>query len=164
MEKIKYWRNTFKRISLYEHNTAFRSISDWNKGTKGANEGEYSLCKKTCLKLFVFRKVWKKKVLYSKCSINFTLEYTITWSKKAKNNMSWMGLSPEGGVGLVPKRGCLLTLAYYAFPRYEFGERPWKYILTGENRKTRRKTCPSATLSFRSYTKYKYNRLSQSKT
>jgi hypothetical protein len=24
---------------------------------------------------------------------------------------------PEGGVGLVPKRGCLLTLAYYAFPR-----------------------------------------------
>jgi hypothetical protein len=23
----------------------------------------------------------------------------------------------EGGVGLVPKRGCLLTLAYYAFPR-----------------------------------------------
>jgi hypothetical protein len=25
--------------------------------------------------------------------------------------------SPEGGVGLVPKRGFLLTLAYYAFPR-----------------------------------------------
>jgi hypothetical protein len=25
--------------------------------------------------------------------------------------------SPEGGVGLVLKRGCLLTLAYYAFPR-----------------------------------------------
>jgi hypothetical protein len=24
---------------------------------------------------------------------------------------------PEGGVGLVPKRACLLTLAYYAFPR-----------------------------------------------
>jgi hypothetical protein len=24
--------------------------------------------------------------------------------------------SPECGVGLVPKRGCLLTLAYYAFP------------------------------------------------
>jgi hypothetical protein len=24
---------------------------------------------------------------------------------------------PEDGVGLVPKRGCLLTLAYYAFPR-----------------------------------------------
>jgi hypothetical protein len=24
---------------------------------------------------------------------------------------------PGGGVGLVPKRGCLLTLAYYAFPR-----------------------------------------------
>jgi hypothetical protein len=55
---------------------------------------------------------------------------------------------PEGGVGLVPKRGCLLTLAYYAFPRrYGFGERRWNDILTGENRKTRRKTCPSATLS-----------------
>jgi hypothetical protein len=24
---------------------------------------------------------------------------------------------PEGGVGLAPKSGCLLTLAYYAFPR-----------------------------------------------
>jgi hypothetical protein len=24
---------------------------------------------------------------------------------------------PEGGVGLVPKRGSLLTLAYYAFQR-----------------------------------------------
>jgi hypothetical protein len=23
---------------------------------------------------------------------------------------------PEGGVGLVPKRGCLLSLSYYAFP------------------------------------------------
>jgi hypothetical protein len=33
---------------------------------------------------------------------------------------------PEGGVGLVSKRGCLLTLAYYAFPIwYEFGERMW---------------------------------------
>jgi hypothetical protein len=52
----------------------------------------------------------------------------------------------EGGVGLVPKRGCLLTLAYYTFPRwYEFGERRWNGILTGENRRTRRKTCPSAT-------------------
>jgi hypothetical protein len=55
---------------------------------------------------------------------------------------------PEGGVSLVPKRGCLLTLEYYAFPRwYEFGERQWNDILTGENRRTRRKTCPSATLS-----------------
>jgi hypothetical protein len=33
---------------------------------------------------------------------------------------------PKDGVGLVPKRGCLLTLAYYAFRRwYEFGERRW---------------------------------------
>jgi hypothetical protein len=55
---------------------------------------------------------------------------------------------PEDGVGLVPKSGCVLTLAYYAFPRrYEFGERRWNDTLTGENRKTRRKTYPSATLS-----------------
>jgi hypothetical protein len=54
---------------------------------------------------------------------------------------------PEGGVGLVPKRGCLLTLAYYAFPRrYEFGERRWNDIDRG-NRKTRRKICPSINLS-----------------
>jgi hypothetical protein len=39
-------------------------------------------------------------------------------------------------------------LAYYAFPNwYEFGERGWNDILTGENRRTLRKTCPSATLS-----------------
>jgi hypothetical protein len=50
-------------------------------------------------------------------------------------------------VGLVPKRGCLLTLAYYAFPRrYEFGERRWNDI-DRENLRTRRKTCSSATLS-----------------
>jgi hypothetical protein len=47
-----------------------------------------------------------------------------------------------------PKRGWLLTLAYYEFPRwYEFGERRRSDILTGENRRTWRKTCPSATLS-----------------
>jgi hypothetical protein len=45
------------------------------------------------------------------------------------------------------KRECLLTLAYYAFSRYEYGERRWNDVLTGENRRTRRKTCPSATLS-----------------
>jgi hypothetical protein len=57
-------------------------------------------------------------------------------------------LLPADGVGLAPKRGCLLTLAYYAFPiLYEFGERRWNDIVTGENRRTRRKTCPSATLS-----------------
>jgi hypothetical protein len=55
---------------------------------------------------------------------------------------------PEGGVGLVPKHGRLLTLVYYAFPRlYEFGQRRWNDILTGENRRTRIKTCPSVTLS-----------------
>jgi hypothetical protein len=55
---------------------------------------------------------------------------------------------PEGGVGLVAKRRSLLTLAYYAFSRwYEFGERRWNDISAGENRRTPRKTCPSATLS-----------------
>jgi hypothetical protein len=57
--------------------------------------------------------------------------------------ITWTAFSPEGGVGPVPKRGCLLTLAYYLFPRwYEF-----RMILTGENRRTRRKTYPSTTLS-----------------
>jgi hypothetical protein len=55
---------------------------------------------------------------------------------------------PKVGVGLVPKRGFLLTLAYYTFPRwYEFGERRWNDIVTWKNRRTRRKTCPSAILS-----------------
>jgi hypothetical protein len=40
------------------------------------------------------------------------------------------------------------ALAYYAFPRwYEFGELRWNDTLTGEKRRTRRKTCPSATFS-----------------
>jgi hypothetical protein len=48
-----------------------------------------------------------------------------------------------------PKCGCLLfLLAYYAFHGWhEFGERRWNDILTGENRRTRRKPYPSATLS-----------------
>jgi hypothetical protein len=56
---------------------------------------------------------------------------------------------PECGVGLVPKSECLLPLAYYAFPRWhEFGEWKWNDILTRENWRSRRKTCPpSATLS-----------------
>jgi hypothetical protein len=55
--------------------------------------------------------------------------------------------------GSRPKRGCLLMLAYYKFPRwYEFGERRWNDILSGENRRTRRKTCPSATLSITNVT------------
>jgi hypothetical protein len=49
----------------------------------------------------------------------------------------------EGGVGLVPKHGCLLTLAYYAFPIwYKFAERRRNGILTGENRRTREKPVP----------------------
>jgi hypothetical protein len=56
---------------------------------------------------------------------------------------------PEGGVGLVPKRGCLLTLAYYIthYPDDESLESDGGMILTGENRRTRRKTCPIATFS-----------------
>jgi hypothetical protein len=67
---------------------------------------------------------------------------------RPQTQMTWTHFfPPEGGVGLVPKRGCLLTLEYYAFPRwYEFGERRWNDTDRG-NRRTRRKTCPSATLS-----------------
>jgi hypothetical protein len=47
----------------------------------------------------------------------------------------------EGGVGGSCTPAWILTLAYYAFPRwYEFGERRWNDRLTGENRRTRRKT------------------------
>jgi hypothetical protein len=47
-----------------------------------------------------------------------------------------------------PKCGCLITLAYYAFPRLDdLGERRRNVILTGEKRRTLRKTCASATLS-----------------
>jgi hypothetical protein len=39
-------------------------------------------------------------------------------TKKVKKKMEAVcsSFSPEGGVGLVPKRGCLLTLAYIVFP------------------------------------------------
>jgi hypothetical protein len=51
-------------------------------------------------------------------------------------------------VGLVPKCGCLLTSAYYTFPRwYEFGEQWWNDILKGENWRNLRKTCPIVTFS-----------------
>jgi hypothetical protein len=47
--------------------------------------------------------------------------------------VGWVHFFREGGVILVPKRGCLLTLEYYVFPRwYGFGERRWNDILTGE--------------------------------
>jgi hypothetical protein len=47
----------------------------------------------------------------------------------------FLAFSPEGGVGLVPKRGCLLTLPYYAFPRwYEFGQRRWNDIDRGKQK------------------------------
>jgi hypothetical protein len=52
---------------------------------------------------------------------------------------------PEDGVGLVPKRGCLITLAYY--PDDTSLESDSGMLFTGENRRTLRKTCPSATLS-----------------
>jgi hypothetical protein len=68
--------------------------------------------------------------------------------KKYYMKRIWKLLFPEGGVGLIPKRGCLLTLPYYAFPIwYECWERRCNDTLTEENRRTRRKTCLSATLS-----------------
>jgi hypothetical protein len=54
---------------------------------------------------------------------------------------------PGGGVGLVPKRGCLLTLHITHSPDDMSLESDGGMILTGENRRTRRKTCPSVTLS-----------------
>jgi hypothetical protein len=74
------------------------------------------------------------------------------WMFSSRHNSKVVlnGFSSKDGMGLVPKRGCLLTSAYYAFPRwYEFGERRWNEILTGNNRRTREKTCPSATSSSR---------------
>jgi hypothetical protein len=54
--------------------------------------------------------------------------------------LKYEAFPPEDGVGLVPKHGCLLTLAYYAFPRwYEFGQRRWNDILTGEKPKNSEK-------------------------
>jgi hypothetical protein len=53
---------------------------------------------------------------------------------------------PEGGVGLVPKRGCLLTHITHSSDDMSL-ESDGGMILTGKNRKTRRKTCLSATLS-----------------
>jgi hypothetical protein len=51
--------------------------------------------------------------------------------------------SPEGGVGLVPKHGCLLTLVYYSFPRwYEFGERQWNDIWQGKTEELGDKPVP----------------------
>jgi hypothetical protein len=44
--------------------------------------------------------------------------------------------------------GCLLMLAYYTFSMwYEFRERRWNYILTGENRRTGRIPSPNVTFS-----------------
>jgi hypothetical protein len=48
--------------------------------------------------------------------------------------------------GSDPSLDAAFLLAYFAFPRwYEFGERRWNDTDRG-NRRTRRKTCPSATL------------------
>jgi hypothetical protein len=56
--------------------------------------------------------------------------------------------SLEDGVGQTQAWMPAFMLAYYAFPKlYDFGERRWNDILTGKNRRTRRKTCPSANLS-----------------
>jgi hypothetical protein len=69
-------------------------------------------------------------------------------TKGIRSRLQYRFFVPEDGVGLVPRRRCLRTLAYYAFPRwYEFGEQQWNDILTGENQSTQRKTCLDATLS-----------------
>jgi hypothetical protein len=74
--------------------------------------------------------------------------YTISWRLHGVAAQLYLLFFPPKVGWVRPSRGCLLTLAYYTFPRwYEFGERRWNDILTGENRRTRRKTCPSATLS-----------------
>jgi hypothetical protein len=41
----------------------------------------------------------------------------LVWPKLNCHDNSVIFFSPVGGVGLVPKRGCLLSLAYYTFPR-----------------------------------------------
>jgi hypothetical protein len=96
----------------------------------------------------LYNKTWCRPTKGSRNGV----EHTITHAAQIVYIHTYIALHiiffPEGGVGPVPKLQCLLTLAYYAFPRrYEFRERILNYIVTGENRRTRRKTCPSATLS-----------------
>jgi hypothetical protein len=45
-------------------------------------------------------------------------EKCILTTGNSRRSCSWWFFSPEDGVGLVPKRGCLLTSACYAFPRW----------------------------------------------
>jgi hypothetical protein len=91
---------------------------------------------------------WFKEVIDAGARFRLATSISLECAELDLHCPSWKLFFFEGGVGLVPKRGCLLTIAYYAFPRwYEFGERRWNDILTGENWRTRRKTYPSATLS-----------------
>jgi hypothetical protein len=65
------------------------------------------------------------------------LEFFFSWR--------WGGCSTQGWM---PTYVSILRIPRW----YEFGERRWKDILTGENRRTRSKTCPSATLSTTNFT------------
>jgi hypothetical protein len=53
----------------------------------------------------------------------------------------------EGGLGQAQAWMSAFMLAYYAFPDDMSLKSDGGMILTEENRRTRRKTCPSATLS-----------------
>jgi hypothetical protein len=83
-------------------------------------------------------------IMYSWCLLctvrSINLERSFVETLIERNTVEFF---PEGGVGLVHKRGCLLTLAYYEFPRwYEFGERRWNDILSGKTEELGEKPVP----------------------
>jgi hypothetical protein len=90
---------------------------------------------------------WVKPGITAVRRADIRTEITLPSRKPAgKHNVrSWcFFFPPEGGVGLVPKRGCLhITHSPDDMSLKSDGG----MILTGENRWTRWKTCPSATLS-----------------
>jgi hypothetical protein len=65
------------------------------------------------------------------------------WGKGRYSSYSFTTSELDEGEWSTSRPGRALPLV----PRFGFGERRWNDILTGENRRTRRKTCLSATLS-----------------